>query len=123
MSDPDLTEPSDEPTVRAEPDPNREPCPHCGKLLTHKSLPGHIRKQHGIYIRRPRGRPPGSTNKPKPQILSVLPQRPEPLTAEQITHATAAMLWPKGVPLDRLERLLRWHTQTAVFLDMVQDSE
>lgn len=103
--------------------PGRELCPHCGKSLTVKSLPGHVRKQHGIYMRRPRGRPPGSHNKPKESPLSVLPRRPDPLTAEQITQATAALLWPQGVPPDRLERLLRWHTQTAVFLDMVQDSE
>jgi hypothetical protein len=122
VSDPSEVPESAPPEVIQQEDPSREPCPHCGKSLTHKSLPGHIRKQHGIYIRRPRGRPPGSTNKPKAP-LSLLPRRPDPLTAEQITHATAAMLWPDGVPLDRLERLLRWHTQTAVFLDMVQDSE
>jgi len=105
-------------------DPNRVNCPECDKSLTIKSLHGHLRKQHGIYHRRPRGRPPGSRNRPKvAPPLSVLPRRPDPLTAEQIVQATAAMLWPDGVPQDRLERLLRWHTQTAVFLDMVQDSE
>jgi uncharacterized C2H2 Zn-finger protein len=114
----------DPPVVIQEADPpeGKEPCPHCGKLLTHKSLPGHVRKQHNIYIRRPRGRPPGVRNRPK-LALTVVRNNPERLTPEQITQATAAMLWPEGVPLDRLERLLRWHTQTAVFLDMVQDSE
>jgi hypothetical protein len=100
----------------------KEQCQYCGKLLTVKSMGGHVRKQHGIYIRRPRGRPPGSKNRPKTP-LSVVPDRRTPLTAEEITQAVAAMLWPDGVPPDRLERLLRWHTQTAVFLDMVQDSE
>ena len=109
---------------------DRVSCSECGKLLTRSSISGHLRKIHGVYIRRPRGRPPGSKNKKSPSTprkaptsLSMVPHRPEPLTAEQVTQVTASLLWPDGIPPDRLEHLLRWHIQTAVFLDMAQNSE
>jgi len=95
-------------------------CPDCNMLLSPTSLSKHRRTQHGFRSAARRGRPVGSKNgvrnvhkpqpvtKPKPVI--------EPVTAEQITRTVAAMLWPDGVPLDMLERLLRWNVQTEDFL-------
>ena len=93
----------------------RRPCPECGKTLRAKDLSRHLANTHGVI--RKVGRPP------KVQALAVLPRRVQPITAEQIIEAAAEVIWPDGVPAKQLPVLLRWHHQTADFLDVVQPAE
>jgi uncharacterized C2H2 Zn-finger protein len=90
----------------------RKECPECGKNIISKDMARHRRDVHGV---RTVGQP---SSKTPPPVKA--PRRDKPLTAEQITRTACVMLWPDGVPSDRLEAVLRWHAETVAFLDLVQ---
>ena len=89
----------------------RKSCPDCGKLIGTKDMARHRRDIHGMEPLR-RGRPPGVPNRPKAPPMASL-------TADEVTSATAALLWPNGIPHDKLTALMQWHQQTEQFLSEV----
>ena len=82
----------------------RKECAECGKTMRAKDMARHMRDVH--------------KKKPevKPLPRAAITPKPEPLTADQIVKAAAAMLWPTGIPHDQLDALMVWHRQTVAFL-------
>lgn len=90
----------------------RRDCPECGANIRAKDMNRHRRDVHGAKIP---GRPPGSKSSVKLTTRSEAP-----LVAEQIVRAACSLIWPDGIPPEKLEPVLRWHAQTASFLLEVQ---
>ena len=80
----------------------RKDCPECGRNVSAKDLARHRREVHGLEA--------------KASKVKQVKVKPDPLTADQIVKAAAAMLWPKGIPHDQLDALMVWHRQTVAFL-------
>ena len=86
----------------------RRDCPECNKSVRAKDLARHLRDVHKK----------GPAAKPRNQEARKA-TLPEPLTAEQITRTAAQMLWPEGIPHDKLDALMMWHQETVEFLSQV----
>lgn len=107
-------------------------CPECGaEYKTPGALGNHRKQMHGVLgpwaenkpiavekEAKKRGRPVGSTNKPKP--VSKAQARID-WTPDEIFESVVRSLWPEGsVPVRCLTSLWEWREATREFLEKVQ---
>ena len=108
--------------------PERVACPDCGGMyLSGTGMSQHRQAKHGpgrkkrkVVIEtveapvKKRGRPPGSTAKPKPTVDLDW-------TTDDIFQTVITALWPGGnIPAEAVLPLIQWRETTREFLEKVR---
>jgi hypothetical protein len=96
--------------VARDPRSDKEACSVCSKLITKKNMKQHRRNQHGLYERSKR-------KDAEAQPPKQYKPRAAKLSADEIVLVVVQMKWPNGVPVNKIEALLKWQRDTERFLN------